>query len=231
MKNTNVSFIRISGDWLTVADAYQTVRNRSNEIDTGPGWRRMMLMEEHPSVNMIIFNFRWDWVPSWIILHNVRNFQNIHWFYWCAPNHERWLRFPSVPLEGQCTALDLIRASRLALCKNTPKEVRDYWYMLKKEIARYQPEIADAMVQECVFRGFCPKINTCAFSQSTTFRRHREKYCKDYRLRKDGKVTDPVTGTKYCKYSLEEMDEQNKRIYKKHLSKVSQHETGKDPED
>ena len=41
--------------------------------------------------------------------------------------------------------------------------------------------MADKMVPDCVYRGFCPELSCCGFIQSKKYQEERENYLKkDY---------------------------------------------------
>ena len=46
--------------------------------------------------------------------------------------------------------------------------------MVKDEIAKFDPVMADKMVRNCVYCGFCPELNCCGFVDTEKYRK------KDY---------------------------------------------------
>lgn len=78
-------------------------------------------------------------------------------------------------------AQTLINISRKRLCTCASKETREAWQAVKDEIRKIDPVMADKMVRNCVYRGFCPELNCCGFCQSKAYQDELESYRKtDY---------------------------------------------------
>lgn len=74
-------------------------------------------------------------------------------------------------------AQTLINISRKRLCARASHETRAVWNMVRSAIREHDPEMADVMVPNCVYRGFCPEMNTCGYYNTKAFRR----WLNDYR--------------------------------------------------
>lgn len=67
-------------------------------------------------------------------------------------------------MDVKANAQSLINVSRYRLCYGCAhKETREYMEDLKKQIRSVEPEIADVMVPNCVYRGGCPEFSECGF--------------------------------------------------------------------
>jgi hypothetical protein len=77
-----------------------------------------------------------------------------------------------------CNAQDLINISRKRLCAKSSIETRNAWKMVVDEIRLIDSCMANSMVAECVYRGFCPESNSCGYSKTKTF----EAEIKYYRM-------------------------------------------------
>ena len=48
---------------------------------------------------------------------------------------------------------------------------------LEEEIRKIDPVLADKMVPECLYRGFCPEfINPCGYSKTEKYKKDLEEY-------------------------------------------------------
>lgn len=233
---TKLKYIKFINDWLGVRDAAMTTICDESIKEPNSLWKRGVLMAEKPPIRKMIINFKWEKVPYWVAMHFIRSYvgDGATWYDGAYlgelkdPDLAIKSRADMIPLEGYFDVQALINISRKALCNRESLEVREYWQSLINEIKRYQPEIATAMVPECVYRGFCPEISTCGFIHSKTYKKHRRDYCRDYIERKDGKIIDAVTGTVHCNYTLEKMNEGQRRIFAKHQNQVPQPEYRED---
>jgi hypothetical protein len=71
----------------------------------------------------------------------------------------------------------LINISRKRLCSCASPETREAWKLVKDGIRKIDPVLADKMVPECLYRGFCPEfMNPCGYSKTEKFKEDLEKY-------------------------------------------------------
>ena len=80
-----------------------------------------------------------------------------------------------------CNAQSLINISRKRLCSCASTETREAWKQVREAIREIDPVMADKMVPDCAYRGFCPELSCCGFIQSKKYQEERENYLKkDY---------------------------------------------------
>lgn len=78
-------------------------------------------------------------------------------------------------------AQTLKNISRKRLCTCASKETREAWQMVKDEISKFDEVMADKMVRNCVYCGFCPELKSCGFVNTEAYKKELEKYRKmDY---------------------------------------------------
>ena len=78
-------------------------------------------------------------------------------------------------------AQTLKNISRKRLCTCASKETREAWQMVKDEISKFDPVMADKMVRNCVYCGFCPELKSCGFVNTEAYQKELEAYRKkDY---------------------------------------------------
>ena len=59
----------------------------------------------------------------------------------------------------------MIDTMRKRLCFQAAFETRMYAEDLKKEIYKQEPEIANVLVPNCIYRGGCPEMECCGYFQ------------------------------------------------------------------
>ncbi len=72
-------------------------------------------------------------------------------------------------------AAALIAVSRKRLCLCSHKRTVAVWLRVRRAIREADPVLADFMVPECVYRGFCPEMRECKPGASAII----EAYSKD----------------------------------------------------
>lgn len=76
-------------------------------------------------------------------------------------------------MDMTCNAQALINISRKRLCNCASPETREAWKLVKEGVREIDPVLADKMVPECLYRGFCPEWMSCCGYCNT------EKYQED----------------------------------------------------
>ena len=86
----------------------------------------------------------------------------------------------STPVEHECEAdaQALINISRKRLCSQASLETRIAWKQVVDEVEKYDPVLASVLVPECVYRGFCPELNSCGYAETEGYKKELEEYRK-----------------------------------------------------
>ena len=78
-------------------------------------------------------------------------------------------------------AQTLKNVSRKRLCTCASKETREAWQMVKDKIREFDPVMADKVVRNCVYCGFCPELKCCGFVNTEEYKKELDAYRKkDY---------------------------------------------------
>lgn len=81
-----------------------------------------------------------------------------------------------VNMEIEANAQALINISRKRLCNQASPETREVMKEIKKEVSKRDEFMSRVMVKECVYRGFCPEINSCNYDKTEKFKEELEEY-------------------------------------------------------
>lgn len=109
-------------------------------------------------------------MPSWVATHWVRH----KWECFVQSQRSDRTGIPRdklpqdapVAFTGEANAQALIDTMRKRLCFKAAKETREYALDLKRTLHDIEPEIANVLVPNCVYRCGCPEINGCGYWES-----------------------------------------------------------------
>lgn len=177
--------IRITS-WKRVLNAARRTIGK-NPIDKEPSdsWKAKMLLAEHSPIRLLEFDWDWNDIKQWVTTHLVRHHEGCEKFVHTQREDRRDLgcsrdELPQGALNDMmmsANAQALINISRKRLCSCASKETREAWKAVKEEISRIDPIMAEKMVPECIYRGFCPEfMHPCGYSKTDKFQEDLKKY-------------------------------------------------------
>lgn len=147
-------------------------------------WKKQILLAEHSPIRKIKFSWKWTNLKSWVSVHFVRHKFGIeHWVTTQRTDRTGVNRDESpqsTPVEHECEAdaQALINISRKRLCSQASLETRIAWKQVVDEVEKYDPVLASVLVPECVYRGFCPELNSCGYAETEGYKKELEEYRK-----------------------------------------------------
>ena len=162
----NTEIIKIKGDWEEVVnDCRSTVNKPPLGHEPSEQFKRSLLISEHSPIRDISIKWRWSGIKSWIATHWVRH----KWECFVRTQRSDRTGIPrddlpqgaEVEFTGEANVQALIDTMRKRLCYQAAPETRKYAESLKSEIANYEPDIANVLVPNCVYRGGCPEQKSC----------------------------------------------------------------------
>lgn len=160
--------LKVKGDWQEVVDdCRSTVGKEALGHEPSSKFKRSILITEHSPIRDISVKWRWTGIKSWIATHWVRH----KWECFVRSQRSDRTGIPRdklpqdapVDFTGEANAQSLIDTMRKRLCYQASPETRAYAEELKRAIHEVQPELADVLVPNCVYRGGCPEINECGY--------------------------------------------------------------------
>lgn len=159
---------KIKGDWQEVVDDCRSTAGKP-ELGHEPSseFKRKILFSEHSPIRDIHIKWIWSDIKSWIATHFSRHM----WECFIKSQRsdrtgvlrDKLLQDESVSFVGDANIQNLIDTMRKRLCYQASPETRQYAEDLKMAIYEVEPEIADVLVPNCFYRGFCPEMKTCGF--------------------------------------------------------------------
>ena len=180
-----IKWSEYTDEWPKVKRSARTTISREGE-GTYPSdsWKKQILLAEHSPIRKIKFSWKWTCLKSWVSVHFVRHWLGIlHWVTTQRVDRTGVDRDKSpqdTPVEHECeaNAQALINISRKRLCTQASPETRKAWQEVKVEVEKKDPILASVMVKECIYRGFCPELYPCGYSETENYKKELEEYRK-----------------------------------------------------
>lgn len=187
-----VELTKVKGDWIEVVDKARTTVGKE-ELGKEPSdkFKRKILMAEHSPIRSLIYCFKITNLKSWVATHFVRHHVGVE--KWVrtqrsdrtGTNRDELPQGAEVEMELEANAQALINMSRKRLCSQASPETRQVMQEMKKEVSKRDKFLADVMVRECVYRGFCPEMKSCEFDKSKAFQEELSNYRNTIKEGKD----------------------------------------------
>lgn len=169
--------------WQDVKDATMNTINKNTGKYPESDWKRKLLMSEHSPIRKIKMAWRWLGIKSWVSVHIVRHWLGIEHFVGTRRTDRTGIdrnalrQDELVNHECEANAQALINISRRRLCFCASPETREAWQQVKDYVATKEPELAQCMVKECVYRnGLCPEMFSCGYNKSSKFEKELKEY-------------------------------------------------------
>ena len=183
----SIDIFKHEDNWQEVKDTTMNTIGKSKGAYPTSEWKRKLLMSEHSPIRRIKFYWRWNGLKYWVSTHFVRHKIGVEHFISTQRTDRTGVDRNELPQGAsvnhacEADAQSLINISRKRLCFCASRETRLAWTEVKNEVAKVEPELASCMVPECVYRGFCPEMFPCGYSESPKFKRDLEKYREGFK--------------------------------------------------
>lgn len=178
-----VKFVETKTSWREVADAARTtIGLEAGEGQPAGAWKRRLLLAEHSPVRQLLLRWKWEDLKYWVSVHYVRHKIGIEHFVSTQRSdrtHQDRDTLPQSALvshECLADAQAVLNISRKRLCRQASPETREAWEALLAGLREQEPELCSVCVPECVYRGFCPELKPCGYSQTAAFQEALARY-------------------------------------------------------
>lgn len=190
--NCTVNDLRQVTGWDRALRAARQTAGKTTPEGKTPSqkWEAQMLLAEHSPIRLVEYEWRWEKIKQWVSVHLTRHHEGCEKFV-STQRQDRNANITdrdSLPQGSENTmmmtanAQALMNISRKRLCSCASPETRHAWSLVKDEIRKTDPVMADKMVRECVYRGFCPEWRGgCGYDKTQAFQDELRRYrCTDY---------------------------------------------------
>lgn len=196
--------LKIKGDWEEVVnDCRATVGKAELGKEPSKEFKRAILISEHSPIRDILIKWRWVNMPHWVSVHWVRHkwekFVQTQRTDRTGINRDKLPQDEPQTFTGEANTQHLIDTMRKRLCYMASPETRHYAEDFKKELRNHQPEIADVLVPNCIYRCGCPEMDGCGFYKamvnnfpklaSTDIQERYDEYNRIFYMEKDNEET------------------------------------------
>lgn len=177
----NCKIISTSNNWRAIADAARTtVGKEAGQGEPSSQWKRKILLAEHSPIRKLNISWKWTDLPSWVSVHFVRHKIGIEHFVRSQREDRTGVKRRSQGelIEHECmaNAQAIMNISRKRLCNKASLETTRAWRMFLYALERKEPELFSVCVRECVYRGFCPELESCGFYKFDLFLIEKQIY-------------------------------------------------------
>lgn len=185
MFSTKVTRAEFATTWKRALNAARrTVGKKPLDKEPSKSWEAKMLLAEHSPIRLVEYDVTFEDVKQWVTVHLVRHWLGFIPFVHSQREDRRKLEVPRDELpQGALNDMDfsvnaqaMINISRKRLCNKASPETKDAWQKVVNAIGEIDPIMAEKCVPNCVYRGFCPEMETCGFVNSPKFKEALEKY-------------------------------------------------------
>lgn len=139
-------------------------------------FKKNIIRAEHSPLRCLMFNIDMYDIPSYSATHFVRHVHAQPFVSSSRPDvdnnvlpREEQLKSDPVNLRLFLNAEEIITISRKRLCNRAEKETCMIWREVVVRLSEIEPELAMACVPNCVYRGFCPEIQSCGYADGELF--------------------------------------------------------------
>ena len=175
--------------------ARRTIGKKSLDKEPSNSWKAKMLLAEHSPIRLVEYEWTWSNIMQWVSTHLVRHHEGCEKFVHSQRGDRRAIleeynvssrnelpQGATNDMDMTANAQALINISRKRLCNCASKETREAWKQVKEEVRKVDPVMADKMVPECIYRGFCPEfMSSCGYVNTEKFKQELKKYrCTNY---------------------------------------------------
>ena len=170
--------------------ARRTIGKAPLDKEPSKSWEAKMLLAEHSPVRLIEYEWTWTDIMQWVTTHLVRHHEGCEKFVHTQRGDRRAIldeynvssrnelpQGATNDMDMTANAQALISISRKRLCNCASKETREAWKQVQDAIRKVDPVMADKMVPECIYRGFCPEfMNPCGYANTEKYQQDLKRY-------------------------------------------------------
>ena len=163
--------------WTDVLNAARfTQRKPLKSGEPSIKWKKKIIKAEHSPLRCLMFNIDFYDIPYYVSVHLVRHVHAQPFVSTSRPDidgeqlpREEQKKSDLVNMRLFVNAQEIIHISRVRLCNKAEFTTRNIWREVINELQKIEPELANACVPTCFYRGFCPEIKSCGLANSDLF--------------------------------------------------------------
>ena len=157
-------------DWRRVKNHCRTTDNKDfTEKDASREFKRKLLISEHTPIRLLEVDWTWKPIEYWVSTewsrHKFEKFISTQRDDRLKDDTPRGKKPQEAPVayDGYANAQNLIDAWRKRMCFTATNEARGLAEDFQGALCKEDPESADVLVPNCVYRCGCPEFKSCGF--------------------------------------------------------------------
>lgn len=173
--------------WTDVLNAARFTQ-RKEDLDKEPSveFKKKMIKAEHSPLRCLMFNIDLYDIPNYVSVHLVRHVHAQPFVSTSRPDvdgtqvpREEQKKTDPVNVRLFLNAEEIINISRKRLCGKTEFETKKIWNKVIDKLQEIEPELANACIPNCVYKGFCPEFESCGYTKLINFYDRRADYIEN----------------------------------------------------
>ena len=169
----------IGNDWTRVKNHCRTTVNKAfTDKEPTDDFKKKILISEHSPIRCLEIDWTWEDIPYWLSTEWSRH--KFEKFITSQRDDRKLGEIPRgkkpqespVNFDGYANAQNTIDAWRKRLCCKATPEARNLAEIFKYELHKVEPEWADVLQRNCIYRGGCPEFSSCGYW---------EKFCEKHK--------------------------------------------------
>lgn len=163
--------------WTDVLNAARfTQRKECLDKEPSVEFKKRIIKAEHSPLRCLMFNIDLYDIPRFVSDHLVRHVHAQPFV--STGRHDIIQELPSRHEQRMddlynmrlfLNAQEIINISKVRLCNKAEETTRKIWRQVIEELRKIEPELANACVSNCIYRGFCPEFKSCGLADTETF--------------------------------------------------------------
>ena len=139
-------------------------------------WKKKIIKAEHSPLRCLMFNIDFYDIHFYVSVHLVRHVHAQPFVSTSRPDidghqlsREEQRKTDPVNMRLFLNAQEIINISKVRLCNKAEAKTKIIWRQVIEELRKIEPELANACVPSCFYRGFCPEFKSCGLADSEIF--------------------------------------------------------------
>lgn len=159
---------KIINDWKRIKNHCRTTVNKDfTEAEPSQKFKEDLLISEHSPVRLLEVDWTWTGIKYWLSTewsrHKFEKFISTQRDDRTQIDRNKSTQDTLVNFDGYANAQNLIDAFRKRLCNQAHIEAKELAVDYKVELHKYEPELSDVLVPNCIYRCGCPEFQPCPF--------------------------------------------------------------------
>ena len=223
----------ISDSWKRVKNHCRTTVNKSfTDNEPTDDFKKKLLISEHSPIRLLEIDWTWENIKYWVSTewsrHKFEKFitsQRDDRMIDETPRDKK-TQDALVNYDGYANAQNTIDAWRKRLCYQATPEARKLAEEFKCDLHNIEPEWADVLQKNCIYRAGCPEFKSCGYWENFVKNHKNEdllniqtrydlanKEFYESRINKNEHHISPETLKKLNKFTRREMSEEEVYIF------------------